>query len=318
MNSINLILGTMTFGPQVDEAGSSAMVQRFFDAGHSELDTAYVYNDGDTDRILASILRNAPRDSFRLATKVHPRVTCRLDGHTVERQLAESLERLGLESVDILYFHFPDPATPVEDALETCARLHSEGRFRELGLSNYPAWMVADIWHLCHERGWPSPTVYQGLYNGISRKAEAELFPALRHLGMRFYAFNPLAGGLLTGKHTDFDSAPSPGRFTERGSYRKRYWRESLFTAVRTLVAVCERNQIPPAEAALRWLAHHSCLDATLGDGIILGASKMSHLEQNLPATGKGSLPEDVVTAFDDAWEQAECDSPDYFRLYSP
>jgi len=148
MDDMKLILGTMDFGPQVDAAESKKMARYFLDAGHRELDAAYVYNEGDTERILGSILPEMADGSYSIATKVHPRITGKLDGKAVTMQLEESLQRLRRNSVDILYFHFPDRSTPIEDALESCAKLHAEGKFKELGLSNFPAWMVVDVWHL--------------------------------------------------------------------------------------------------------------------------------------------------------------------------
>jgi len=314
---IKLILGTMTFGPQVDTEGSRAMVQRFLEAGHHEVDTAYVYNEGETERILGSILKVTPENSLVLGTKVNPRITGKLDGAAVTMQLNESLHRLGRDSVDLLYLHLPDAHTPIEETLKACDNLHEQGKFTELGLSNFPAWMVVDIWHLCKENGWPKPSVYQGLYNGLSRNVESELFPALRRLGMRFYAFNPLAGGMLTGKHIHYDDNPMSGRFARLQSYRNRYWKKSYFDAVSVLTSRCREVGIEPVEAAFRWLAFHSLLDPHEGDGIIIGASSMNQLEQNLSAVAKGALSETVVSAFSAAWEEAKPDSPDYFRYHS-
>ena len=317
MDKMKLILGTMTFGPQVNVEDSQIMVQRFLDAGCHELDTAYVYNDGDTEKILGSILKNIPENNIVIGTKVNPRITGRLDGNAVTMQFEESLHRLGRDKIDILYLHFPDLNTPVEEALEVCAKFYEQGKFNELGLSNFPAWMVVDIWHLCKERGWPRPSVYQGLYNGLSRKIENELFPALRKLGMRFYAYNPLAGGLLTGKYSNYSNSPSPGRFTFRPNYLNRYWKKSFFEAINVLSIKCKETGIKLPEAAFRWLAFHSSLNQFEGDGIIIGASKINQLEQNLAAVVKGPLPEPVVNAFTDAWEESKAECPDYFRFYS-
>jgi len=316
MDAMKLILGTMNFGPQVDPAGSKQMVQRFLEAGHRELDAAYVYNDGETERILGGILPEMVTGTYSIASKVHPRITGKLDGEAVTMQLEESLLRLKRDSVDILYFHFPDRTTPIEDALETCAKLHADGKFKELGLSNFPSWMVLDIWHLCNKHGWPVPAVYQGLYNGLSRNVERELFDALRKTGMRFYAFNPLAGGLLTGKHTNFKSDPSSGRFARLKSYKSRYWKESFFSAVDFLVESCKEADIKPVEAAFRWLIHHSLLDSSKGDGIIIGASSMVQFEQNMDVMKQNVLPEMVLAAFDAAWTEARLDSPEYFRFF--
>ncbi len=316
MDAMKLILGTMNFGPQVDTPTSREMVQRFLELGHRELDTAYVYNKGETECILGSVLPEMEDGSFSLATKVHPRVTGKLNGEAVTMQFEESLKRLGRDSVDILYFHFPDRVTPVEDALEACAAFYGQGKFKELGLSNFPAWMVVDIWHLCKEKGWPKPTVYQGLYNGVSRNVERELFSALRKLDMRFYAFNPLAGGLLTGKHASYDDDPSPGRFARLASYRDRYWKKSFFDAVNLLSQSCRDAGIEPVEAAFRWLVHHSLLDASKGDGIIMGASSMAQFEQNMDVVKQDVLPDSVLSAFDVAWQEARADSPEYFRFF--
>lgn len=317
MDSVNVILGTMTFGPEVKVKECRVMVDRFFEAGHRELDTAYVYNEGESEMILGSLLAESTDDSLCLATKVHPRITGKLDAEAVYMQFNESLNRLGRDTIDILYFHFPDANTPIEGALEACANLHEQGKFKELGLSNYPAWMVVDIWHLCEKHGWPRPSVYQGLYNGVGRNVESELFPALRKLGMRFYAFNPLAGGLLSGKHSGYQDTPSPGRFTLRSSYRERYWKKSTFEAVNILKTICKEADLELAEAAFRWLVYHSFLDQSEGDGIIIGASSLTQLEQNLSAIERGVLPESILSAFSAAWEVANVESPKYFRFYS-
>ena len=289
------------------------MVDTFLNSGYKELDTAYVYNEGETERILGDILSSNDRATY-IATKVNPRITGKLDDNAVFTQFNESLKRMNKETVDLLYFHFPDPATPIESALKAFVDLYKQGKVKELGLSNFPAWMVVDIYHKCKENGWPTPSVYQGMYNGLSRKVENELFLALRELGMRFYAFNPLAGGLLSGKYNNFKENPSHGRFTLRPNYQDRYWKKSFFDALSTLTEKCKELGIPVAEAAYRWLAYHSQLDQSKGDGIIIGASKVNHLEQNIAANEKGELPEIIVDAFEEAWLEAKSDSPDYFR----
>ena len=311
------ILGTMTFGPQLDLAASRSVVHRFLQEGYSEIDTAHVYNDGESERQLGTILAALENDGVSIATKVNPRVTGRLDAESIILQVNESLRRLQLPSVDILYLHFPDPETPIEATLAACAALHGLGKFTSLGLSNFPAWEVVHIWHLCRQRGWPVPEVYQGLYNGLSRHVESELLPALRELGMRFYAYNPLAGGLLAGKYSNYDEIPSPGRFTYRPNYRERYWKQSFFNAVEIISDYCANAGISLVEAAYRWLAFHSSLQVGLGDGVILGVSSLSQLEQNLSALRGTRLPEPIVNAFEAAWEAARAESPAYFRTSS-
>lgn len=312
---MKLVLGTMNFGPQLDTEGSREMVTAFLDAGYRELDTAYVYNDGTTENILGNILPTISPGSYKIATKVHPRITGRLDRKTIIMELTESLRRMRRKQVDILYFHFPDGKTPIEEALETIAELHEKGTIKQLGLSNYPAWQVIDIANKCDKIGCPRPTVYQGMYNALCRNVEPELFPALRSLDMSFYAFNPLAGGMLTGKHKHFEDAPGPGRFARLESYRKRYWKQSFFEAVDEIRMACEAENIPMAEAAYRWLCYHSEMKEAKNDGILIGASRQEQLLQNMASTVKGPLSIKIIEAIDNAWGISKPDSPAYFKF---
>ncbi len=312
---MKLVLGTMTFGESVGPEDAAAFVRTFLEAGGEELDTAYVYNEGRSERYLGEALKGMDRP-WRVATKVHPRVTGRLDAEAARMQLGESLARLQLPCADIFYLHFPDPATPVECVLAACAEMHREGRFRELGLSNFPAWMTADVWHICDRNGWVRPTVYEGMYNPIARRAETELNACLDRFGMRYYAYNPLAGGLLTGRYARFEDEPADGRFKHRPNYQKRYWKRSAFEAVELLKDACGQAGITLTAAVYRWLAHHSMLRESRGDAVIIGASKAEHLRQNIAAAQEGPLPPAVVEAFDRAWEICRVDCPEYFTLY--
>lgn len=315
MNKVGLILGTMTFGESVFGSDVKEFINTYLDAGYSDLDTAYVYNEGNCERLLGEALKEIDRP-YSIATKVNPRISGKLDGAAAYKQVNESLERLGLDSVDIVYLHFPDPATPVISVLEACADLHEQGKFRELGLSNFPAWMSADAWHICDRYGWVKPTVYQGIYNPLTRKAETELNACLNNYGMRFYAFNPMAGGLLTGRYGKFEDAPADGRFTHRPNYQGRYWKKSYFDAVEVIKTAAGRHGITSIEATYRWLAYHSMLDGERGDGILIGASKISHLKQNMEAVKAGPLPEDLLAAFEEAWSLCKNESPEYFTLF--
>ena len=315
-NKVKLVLGTMTFGESVFQPDVEAFIKAFLDAGYDELDTAYVYNEGRCEWLVGEALKAVDRGKVKVATKVNPRISGKLDAQAAYKQLNESLERLRLNYVDVFYLHFPDPQTPVHSVLEACGELHRQGKFKELGLSNFPAWMVADVWHTCKANGWVQPTVYEGIYNPLTRKAETELKAALEHFGMRFYAYNPLAGGLLTGRYARFDDAPTDGRFTHRPNYQGRYWKKSYFDAVQLLKAACEKQGITTIEATYRYLAYHSMLAAGSGNAIIIGASKLDHLRQNMEAIKAGPLPEMLVQAFEQAWSLCKADSPEYFTLY--
>lgn len=315
MKKVNLVLGTMTFGESVFQPEIGKFIDSFLEAGYEELDTAYVYNEGNSERLLGEVLSGIGQP-YRIATKVNPRISGRLDKEAAYKQVNESLERMKLASVDIVYLHFPDPATPIDSVLEAMADLHGQGKYRELGLSNFPAWMVADVWHKCDRNGWIRPTVYEGIYNPLTRKAEVELDACLSNYQMRFYAYNPLAGGLLTGRYHKFEEEPADGRFTHRPNYQGRYWKKSYFEAVNVIKEAAKKHGITTIEAVYRWLAYHSMLNGERGDAVIIGASKLIHLKQNLEAIKAGPLPEDIVEAFEAVWAITKADSPEYFTLY--
>lgn len=307
------ILGTMTFGDQVDHDVASQMISSFRDAGYNELDSAYVYCAGATENLLGNLNQQLLLDHCDIATKVNPKEGG-LSAASVDRQFTTSLQRMKKESVDLLYLHQPDLETPVTETLEALDRHAKAGRFSRFGLSNYAAWQVAEIAGICEQRGYLMPSVYQGMYNAFTRDVERELFPCLKHYNIAFYAYNPLAGGMLTGKHIDVSQNPADGRFAGNVEYQNRYWKSDYFDAVRQFKQVCQSENIDPASAALRWMAHHSGLSDDKSDAIIIGASSMQHFEQNLRALQQDTLPDTVVTALDQGWEMAQPDCIKYFR----
>ncbi len=301
----------------MDPATSAEAVKLFTERGGTELDTAYVYTGGESERILGRILAHDAPPAAAVATKVNPNVEgarVSLSPAVVELQFGESLERLSLEAVDLLYLHMPDNETPVEHTLEAVNRLHLEGRIGRLGLSNYAAWQVVDCWRICEREGWIRPSVYQGMYSAITRAVEDELFPCLRRLGMSFYAYNPLAGGLLTGKHRRVDDDPAPGRFRDNPLYPPRFWTPAHFAAVDHMRAACTAEGVSMVEAALRWMRHHSLLDGTRGDALIVGASTLGQVRANLDALDAGPLSEELTGAFDEACALARPEAPTYWR----
>ena len=298
----------------MDESTAARMIGVFLDAGYNHIDTALNYTEGRSEEMLGRIITPEMRPSIYLATKVGSYETEGLKPETVFRQVETSLRRLKTDYVDLLYLHKPDLETPVEKTLEAFQKLREQGKFRKLGLSNYAAWQAVDIWHSCRENGWPAPTVYQGMYNALTRAVEPELLPALVRCGYRFFAYNPLAGGLLSGKYRQLESIPNEGRFAALPFYQARYWKEAYFQAVEEAGLACREEKIPLAEAALRWITHHSDLDLERGDGLVLGMSNLKHLEDNLKSMEAGPLPENIARTFDRAWEISRPLVPKYFR----
>ena len=157
------------------------------------------------------------------------------------------------------------------------------------------------------------------MYNPLTRSVERELFPCLKKYGIGFYAYNPLAGGLLTGKHKQNDTI-ADGRFKGDSkwakAYRDRFWKDSYFNGIKLIdeALIKEYNgKVNLVEATFRWLQHHSKLDAN--DGVILGASTMNHFEENMKGLQcKEPLAQSVVDAFEQAWQACKGDCPKYFR----
>jgi aflatoxin B1 aldehyde reductase len=308
-----IILGTMNFGGQVDERTADHMLAMFLDRGYREIDTAYKYNNGASEEMLGRLLTPERRGKVYLATKASPLSGGGLGSDSIVKQVNTSLRRLKTDYIDLLYLHAPDPKTPIEATLEACEKLFKEGKFRELGLSNYASWQVADIWHLCRQNGWITPSVYQGRYNAVTRDVESELFPAVRNFGIRFYAYNPLAGGLLTGRYDQISNVPREGRFALKSAYLERFWKKSYFDAIEVIQDASEQTGLSMIQIALCWILQYSFLKGPGGDGVIIAASNLKQWEYNLNSMS-GELSTKVMEAIDRAWEKARQDCPPYFR----
>ena len=220
----------------------------------------------------------------------------------------------------LLYLHRPDRGTPFVETLEAIDKLHKAGKFVKFGISNFTAYEVAEVVMTCKYNGWVRPTVYQGMYNVITRNIETELFVACRRYGLDIVIYNPIAGGLFSGKIKSKDIVPESGRFSDVSkfsgdAYRKRYFRESTFKALQVIEAAIEKHNLSMIETALRWTVHHSQLKIKDGnDGILIGVSSVEQLENNLDNLEKGPLPEEVVQALDEAWRVSKADSTEYWH----
>ena len=203
---------------KVDEATAADFLQQFLAGGHRTVDTARIYAGGNSEKMLGAVLQKAGnRDAIELVTKAHPSQPEGLSPAGLRSQLTTSLEAMGVAKVDVLYLHQPDTNSPLTDTLECTHALMQEGLVAAFGLSNYSAVEVERCVAICKEKGYALPVVYQGLYNAINRRVEAELFPVLRANNIAFVAYNPLAAGLLTGKHAP-EGDVKAGRFKVRAA----------------------------------------------------------------------------------------------------
>eukprot|EP00977_Amphora_coffeiformis_P005327 scaffold1140_cov157-Amphora_coffeaeformis.AAC.3 len=335
-----LYLGTMTFGwsqtsSKVDESIAAAMVDRFMEheaAAHNgpvRVDTARIYAGGKTEKIVGSIVQKKKDtdslDRILIGTKAHPSQAGGLSASGIQGQWKESMQAMKLDddatAIEEYYLHQPDTEHALEESLRYVnEELVQKGLVKVIGMSNYHASEVERAFAICAKHNWQAPTVYQGLYNPLNRAVEQELLPLLRKHKCSFVAYNPLAAGLLTGKHTTIDDVQK-GRFKNNPNYLPRFYTEANFQAIALVRKACDdAGGIPMVEATYRWLLRHSALQSDV-DGVLLGASSLQQLDQNLAACAAAAadpLPDNVLQAFEEAWKITSAAGVfPYWRSYS-
>jgi aryl-alcohol dehydrogenase-like predicted oxidoreductase len=288
-----ICLGTMTFGHQCDERTSFAILDRAAEAGVTFLDTADVYpvppspeTAGRTEAIVGAWLEGK-RDRFVVATKCRMRVGHGPNDEGLSRKhilkaVEDSLRRLRTDFIDLYQPHAPDPDTPLEETLHALDRLVQQGKVRYLGCSNYPAWQVALALGSSTRAGLAHFDCVQPRYNLLYREIEAELLPLCRDQGLGVIAYNPLAGGFLSGKYRAQEPPPAGTRFTldKTGDlYRERYWQQAQFEAVDHLRRFVEPRGRSLVQVAVAWVLGQPGITAA-----IVGASRPEQLGESLAA----------------------------------
>ncbi len=305
-------MGTMTFGDQADEALSIQMVQRALDEGINFYDTADMYQTGASEEILGKALKGK-RDEVVVATKVFNPMGPGPNDKGLSRKhiiqaLEDSLRRLDMDYVDLYQLHQPDYNTPLEESLAAMDQLVREGKTRYVGISNYAAWQICQALWICDDRNLAPIVSVQPMYNLIARGIDQELLPFCREFNLGVMVYNPLAAGLLTGKHKK-GAPPTEGtRFAAKEMYRDRFWHDKLFDATMQLQDVAAKFGLTMVELSLQWILAQP--DVTC---VIVGASKMEHLEENLIAC-RGELPEGAAEECDAVWEDLRGPIPRYNR----
>lgn len=227
-------LGTMMFGGQTDAPTSQRIIAKAAEAGINFIDTADVYNEGQSEVVVGNAIRDK-RNHWILATKVANAMGAGPNDRGLSRrwvmQAAEdSLRRLGTDFIDIYYLHKEDHSTPLEETVHAMGDLVRAGKIRYFGVSNHRAWRVAEICRICDELGIDRPVVSQPYYNALNRMPEVEHLPACAHFGLGVVPYSPVARGVLTGKY-DPNVPPPAGTRAGRQDVRmmQSEWRpESL------------------------------------------------------------------------------------------
>jgi 1-deoxyxylulose-5-phosphate synthase len=295
-----LCLGTMTFGLQCDEPASVAILDRAAEGGITFLDTSDVYplggsadTVGRTEEILGRWLRGRRQD-FIVATKCFgatgPRPWDRgLSRKHVLEAIDASLRRLQTDYVDLYQAHHPDPETPIDETLRAFDDVVRAGKARYIGCSNYPAWQTAKALGRSELLGLARFETVQPRYNLLFRQTERELLPLCAEERLAVIPYNPIAGGLLSGKHRR-DTGPAAGtRFTlgtAARRYQERYWHEREFETVDALRALAAEAGMSMVQLAVAWTLANPVITSP-----IVGASRPEQLDDVLAAAGKALDP---------------------------
>jgi len=297
-----LCFGTMTFGGQTDEQTSVHMIERCLDAGINFFDTANAYTGGTSETMLGHALKGR-RHRVVLASKVSNKVGDAPDQRglsraAIRRCIDESLKRLETDYLDLYYMHLPDYSTPIHESLAAMDELVKEGKVRHVAQSNYAAWQVTEMQWIASKNNYQPVVVSQPMYNLLARGIEAEFLPMSKEFGIANVVYNPLAGGLLTGKHNGKAPPPEGSRF-QLGSagarYQERYWHTREFETIDAVRPIAAEAGVSMTTLAVRWTMSNPAITAP-----IVGASKPEQLADSLAAAEQGPLPHDLKKKIDD------------------
>jgi aryl-alcohol dehydrogenase (NADP+) len=304
-----LCLGTMTFGLQCDEAQSHSIMDKAAEGGIDFLDTADVYplgggraTVGRTEEIVGGWLKGK-RQNYVVATKCFGQTGPKPWDQGMSRKhileaIDASLKRLRTDYVDLYQLHGVDPATPVDEALEALDMVVKAGKARYIGVSNWPAFRIARALGRSEINHYARIDSVQPRYNLLFRTFERDLLPLCEEEGIAVIPYNPLAGGMLTGKHDRTAAPPEGSRFSLGNAgprYQERYWHDREFDTVDALRGLSNEAGMSMATMAMCWVLSNPAITAP-----IVGASRPDQLADSLAAAEKGPLPADLKTKLDE------------------
>jgi aryl-alcohol dehydrogenase-like predicted oxidoreductase len=301
-------LGTMTFGEDLGwgtpVSESEAILSKYLDLGGNFIDTANSYTKGHSEKIIGAFLKGdrSRRDRVVLATKFSVNMYSGDpnggggSAKTIIEACEQSLRRLNTDYIDLYWQHAWDEFTPIEETLRAMDNLVTSGKVRYLGLSDTPAWKVAQAQTIAHFRGWSSLIALQIEYSLLQRTVEDELIPMASEMGLGVVPWSPLRGGLLSGKFKRGDASAAAGSRNE-GLAASLGDRE--FSIIEALDQIAKAHETTPAAIALAWVRSRIGVAS-----VIIGARRIEQLEANMPAL-ELSLTRDELDSLNDLSEPA-------------
>lgn len=288
-----ICLGTMNFGGPTPAAEAKRIIARAADAGINFIDTANVYTDGDSERIVGQAIKSK-RDYWIVATKlgyqVGPHVN---DRGSSRRHLVQavdaSLERMKCGWIDIYYLHRDDYETPLEETVMALGDLIRAGKIRYFAVSNFRSWRVAEIVAVCDRLGLPRPIASQPYYNALNRMPEIEHLPACAQFGLGVVPYSPVARGVLTAKYQPGKPPPKESRAGRQDRrMMQTEWRPESLKLAEKLKARADQRGLTPAQFAVLWVLNNRLISS-----VIAGPRTMAQWEDYLGVAGKTFHPED-------------------------
>src|SRR5690606_18929375 len=264
-----LTLGTMMFGGATNTEESLRIIRHAREAGINSMDTADVYNKGETEKVVAQAI-SGDRDYWVLASKVVNRMG---DGPNqsgfsrkwVMEGVEASLRRLQTDYLDIVYLHRDFPGQSMEEPLRAIGDLLQQGKIRYYGLSNFRGWRIAEAVRMAQQLGIQAPSVIQPVYSLVNRIAELEQLPAAQEYGMGVISYSPLARGVLTGKYRSMDDVPADSRVA-RADKRilDTEWRAESLEVVNKLRDHVEAKGGKTADFATAWVINNALVTSAI------------------------------------------------------
>jgi aryl-alcohol dehydrogenase-like predicted oxidoreductase len=276
-------LGTMTFGREADEATSHQMLDYYVDLGGNFIDTADGYSNGLSEQVIGNWLhQHGSRQGLVFATKVYATMgTGPMDGGLsrihIHQAVEASLRRLQLDTIDLYQIHRWDFDSPPEETLETLNDIVRQGKVRYIGCSNLAAWQLSKYLNASDKHNWSRFVSIQPIYNALNRSIENELLPLCADEGLGVMTYNPLAGGMLTGKYERGKPLPSGVRLEAFSMYYERYYHGEALDIVEGFVQAAQERHISPAQLALAWVLAEDRITCP-----ILGARSLDQLQDTL------------------------------------
>ena len=324
----NIILGTMNIkyvhSSNNDNSEYENIIHSYLNNSRNPiLDSAYYYGNTQTEVVLGNILSDLPAHLSvpKVTTKANPWYQNdftngrlgQLSEINLKRQLDTSLINLQREQVEVFFLHCYDYETPIHETIRVCDEIWRKEKCNVYGLSNFSKTQVQEVLNVCEKDQYEPPKIYQGMYNLISRKVE-ELFPVMDEHNIDFWAYNPLAGGLLTGKYRNVDVNSVDSRFKNNSIYQNIFYKPEILEILDTWWERYENQSHSYLDLALQFYKQNSLLRPT--DSIILGVSTVQQYENNMKSLMKDTndiVYREAYDVFKPYYQKYETIMPNYF-----